>query len=232
MKYLNLLVLFLLPLGVWAQKPMQSYQNLPVFDKVVLNFKGSAEIEQGDHAVVLVSANSERKTEQVTVEVVENTLRVYYGDYNHNEVFEPHIKVKLVVPPIKKLECNGRMDVETKTPLHGSSLRIVKNGWGEGDFIVDVDKLIVESNGWSNIRLAGYAVSQSLTLNGWGGIDAFDVVNEVSRVEVNGLGGNVSLHPKTELRAEANGLFAKIFYGGNPDSDLERNGIVTIRHVK
>ena len=138
------------------------------------------------------------------------------------------VKVYITTPQINKIESEGLGDIVGQTPISDAS-KIELQLKGNGNVDLDVDAPEVEAiiGGIGSIRLKGQTKTFDCKIMGNGGLSAFDLQTEETKLAILGNGGaDVSASVKLDVTIAGNG---NVRYKGNvtPNKTITGNGNIT-----
>ena len=134
------------------------------FNKIEVGGLVNVKIEHGDKAGVEVRAYGIAMQDIIT-EVDGDTLLVTTKGSHSGE----SISIKVTYTELLAPKTSGAATITTNGVLKTDSIDIEITDAGDANLELDVNQLNVDMRGNGNLKLAGQAVSQSLTSNGGGG---------------------------------------------------------------
>lgn len=141
------------------------------------------------------------------------------------------IKIYITYQELEGIKSVGASVIKTENTIVSDRFELEIPGAGIIDMVVDVNDLEVILAGAGLVKLSGRAVNQSISLNGVGNLEAFDLESHSCKVTVSGMGG-AEINVKENLTARVNGI-GSIRYRGNPHTVNDKiSGIGTISAVK
>lgn len=141
------------------------------------------------------------------------------------------IKIYITYQELAGIKSVGASVIKTENAIVSDRFELEIPGAGIIDMEVDVNDLEVTLTGAGLVKLSGRAVNQSISLNGVGNLEAFDLESHSCKVTVSGMGG-AEINVKENLIARVNGI-GRISYRGNPHTVNDKiSGIGTIRAVE
>ncbi len=174
--------------------------------------------------------------EQIVI-VTDSNLLEYIDTEVENEVLvvtsskkiqsREGIKIFITYQELSALKSIGASVINTDGPIVSSRFEMEIPGASLIDVELDVSDLEVMLAGAGSVKLRGNAENQTLSLNGVGNLEAFDLESRSCKVTVSGMGG-VEINVKENLQARVNGI-GSIKYKGNPQHvDDKVKGLGTI----
>ena len=170
--------------------------------------------------------------------VTDSNLLEYIETEVNNEVLtvensrkitsEEGIKIYITYQDLHSIKSVGASVIKSESPILTDRFELELPGAGLVDLEVDVRDLEVMLAGAGSMKLKGRADNQSISLNGVGNLEAFDLESQSCEVTVSGMGG-VEINVKENLNARVNGV-GSIRYRGNPHTvDEKVSGVGSIR---
>lgn len=200
-------------------------EKRPLEDFSEIQLTGTYEIglKKGGHQQVVIVTDS-NLMEFIDTEVEDGSLIV---DFSKKISSEHGIKVYITYSELSKLKSIGASIIKTDGPIVSSLFELEAPGASLIDLEVDVTDLDVMLAGAGSVILKGRAENQTISLNGVGNLQAFDLESQSCKVTVSGMGG-VEINVKENLVARVNGV-GSIKYKGHPITVDDRvSGLGTI----
>jgi hypothetical protein len=157
-------ILFLLMACAAGPLAKTESREVPDFNKIEVGGLVNVQIEHGDKTEIKVRAYGIDMQDIVT-KVDNGTLLLTTKGFHSGE----SILITVVYTELVALKTSGSATIKTKGVLTAELINIEITDAGDANLELDVKKLKIDMRGNGNLRLAGQAVSQSLTSHGGGG---------------------------------------------------------------
>lgn len=175
--------------------------------------------------------------EQVVIVTDENLLQYIDTEVEHGVLIiedsekirsQDGIKIYITYNSLTSLRSAGASVIKSEDKIVSEVFSLEVPGAGVVELEVEVNDLEVVLAGAGLVKLSGSARSQSVSLNGVGSLEAYELESDNCEVSVSGVGG-AKVNVKENLNANVNGI-GGIKYKGNPKVVNDRvSGIGTIR---
>jgi len=138
------------------------------------------------------------------------------------------IKVYVSAPTFEAAELAGSGKIVSQTKITNvKSIRISVAGSGDVDMEVDAPEVKAGVAGSGNVVLKGATKEFSVDIAGSGDVKAFNLMSEVSKIDIAG-SGNVEVSASRELDVDVAGS-GDVFYKGNPSVKHNKMGSGGVR---
>jgi hypothetical protein len=169
---------------------------------------------------------------------IDSNLEQYIEVVNEDTVLkiEPKRKitddfvVDIYCPNILGITIDNRVRVEFVDTMITPSLEININGAGDIEGAIECDSFIVNANGAVSIEISGTSNDASVTINGAGNFDGYELRINNGAFEINGA-GSIKCWVIDNLTVNISGV-GSIRYRGEPNINSGRNGIGIIKKAK
>lgn len=196
------------------------------FDSITLDGIGDVNVHPGEEYKVIVTTNSNLQ-EKILTSVTGTTLYIDQ-EKNFNSFNSKNIKIDVYTPELKSITMNGAGLLKINSG-NASELDIVLSGIGSIDAQdFQVENMNVMHSGAGEIKLWATQTLKA-ELSGIGSIKAEKHPLETADIIHSGA-GEITIWVTQTLKAELSGI-GDILYKGNPKTDLNINGIGTIKPI-
>ncbi|MDI9865897.1 MULTISPECIES: head GIN domain-containing protein [Bacteroidota] len=212
-----------------AQAQSQKDFNLSGFNEIEMSSAFVIDVTQGSTFKVHADAERSEDLEDLEVKVSGKRLIARYKDkgswgWNKNR---KRVHFTIVVPDIKVLDFSGA----TKSKISGFNdleyLKVQFSGASSSEISVNVDKLLFDISGASNVTLRGKGSIMKLDASGASKFNALDFVAKDADLDVSGA-TSVRVNASKTLNVEASGA-SSVRYRGTPSVRSDASGASSVR---
>ena len=132
-------------------------------------------------------------------------------------------------PMLNRVVLSGAGSFTAVDPIVVEEFTLGLTGAFSGVAELDVDNLTVNLSGAGDLTLSGSADHADIILTGAGSVRALDLQTRTADIRLAGA-GSVRIGCSEHLRVTGTGV-GTVEYRGNPDLDITRGGLVTVRNV-
>lgn len=190
----------------------------------------------GDMDVVLLPGNTfnvKVETDDNLQEYVETEKEGSVLEIKERENYNLHsrvMKVYVTAPEFAQVEVVGSGNITSQGKLVASN-KLVTEITGSGDVNITIDAPEIESHttGSGNLNIAGNTRSFYAEVNGSGDVNAFNLMSEITKIEVSG-SANAQVFASKQLDVDVSGS-GDIEYKGNPAVNQDIAGSGSVRRV-
>ncbi len=197
------------------------------------------ELQLKDFSIVDLSGSptvyiKQGATQKVSIKAQANLIELLNKEVNQGEwdiQFNKCVNIKqkveifIEIPNIQELEINGSGEIISQGVLKAEKMGLEINGSGEIKVDLNAKNLESEIAGSGDIKIQGTTQNHEVDIQGSGDVDAFDLISERVKVDING-SGNVKVNVSSSLDVDINGS-GDISYKGNVEkvnSDINGSG--------
>jgi hypothetical protein len=180
-------------------------RHIPNFNAIILESEADIYITQG--TLYLEVRGYENLVPDLVTEVKNDQLHI--SSKSNSIIDNNNLEVHLAIPQLVLIEVRGSGNVETESPLN-------------------VDHLIINLKGKSNIHLTGSAQHLDCNLQGTGDIHTCEMITVNGTAQLNGT-GNIKMAPQY-LNAIVDGT-GNIYYLGNSQVSQQVNGVGSVAQI-
>lgn len=184
-KRITLLGVLFLAIGLINAQHRET-MALESFDYVQLDGNIRLFIDQGNREILTVQARKSRFLDDYRIRVRNNTLYVSLRD---NVRSAPKIKLYLEHPGLKGIDADGLVHINSEDTITGDDFTIKGDGFIRGEVKVDVRRLKVDLDGFCFMGLSGKADICDFDLDGFGRINAGELLSTEVSKSADGLAG-------------------------------------------
>ena len=141
------------------------------------------------------------------------------------------MKVFVTAPVINEMEVVGSGSIVSQSRLANTS-KIETNISGSGDIKLDIDapEVVAQISGSGTVTLTGNTRNFTGEINGSGNIRNFNLLSEVTKVQISG-SGDAEVFASKQLAVDINGSGA-VAYKGNPAVNQDISGSGSVRKMQ
>jgi hypothetical protein len=217
-----LLLFFFCILAVFSSfsQKIHGNHNVTIKERSILSFNeveinGGYEIllSKGDKESLKIEAD-DNLHQYIEVDVKGNTL--FIRNKKDIEIHDSKkMKIYLTYNNLNKLEVNGAADIETTSPISGTSFKLEISGAAKIVSSIQVDQFFAELNGAATITLKGKVRNAGVELfNGVGNLSAYDLKADNFKISISGAGkADINVSKKLDVSISGVGC---VNYKGNP----------------
>jgi hypothetical protein len=176
-------------------------------------------ISHGDEAVA-VSASEAKYRDKIKTVVEKGILKIFYDDKGISLNTKRNLKAYVSFKKLTALAASGGSDIEVEGSISASNLDINISGGSDFKGKVEVNKLLVDQSGGSDIYLSGYAKEVSISASGGSDFNGYNLVTDICSAEANG-GSDIEITANKEITARASGA-----------SDIRYKGTASLKEAK
>lgn len=212
--------------GVAAQEG--DFRSLEPFKRVVMKGNWDVILEQGTEPSIRLAAKDMAKLEKVEVTVENEQLKlIYHSERNREWKDHPRIKVYLVYTELSDLDVEGKLVVESRSPIKTDHFVLDVEGYFKGGMEVVSQSCEVDLEGYFRLGLTGETQDFDLDIEGMGKVKASTLITQQTDVSMEGM-VSAYVHAAEELNAKVEGM-AKLGYKGDPSKkNINREGLTLV----
>jgi len=169
---------------------------------------------------VAISASGAEVRDHIVTEVVDGVLRIHMENNWNNGGDNGKMKAYVSLNNLKNLEGSGGGNIVFENLIKGDNLDVHLSGGGSLTGKLNVNHLVINQSGGSDVKLAGVVQNLNLNASGGGSLNGFDLITDYASIHASG-GSASELTVNKELRAVVSG-------GG----DITYKGTATVREIK
>lgn len=226
-QFLPLLIFALLCFQSQAQETES--RDLPFFNKINYEGKGSLFLEYSDQPSIKIQNSETHEAIHVRTEVIEETLYIWYDFESANEGPFDHqqIDIFLYYPELVALNINGQVRVDAIQPIMGDSFELIAEGKIDMRLPLQVREFNAKMEGSMSTIFSGQVEKETIEFEGRGSVNALELRAGSAKVTTNGL-GSLYMPYIESLNAVATGL-SEIIYQKSAACKATNKGVGVIR---
>ena len=219
MKKMQWTLLLLLQLG-WLPAICQKTFNDPnakerpigQFNAIEVNSAIELFVNQGTTVGLAVSANEPKYRDQISTEIVNNTLVISYkssgGDWGAKSM-----RVYVSAPTLNRIKASGACNVKIEGDYNATDLEIDLSGSSDFKGAVMAQNLKLKGSGSSDFIISGKATNIKIDVSGASDLKGFDLITDICEASASGA-SDINITVNKELRVKASGA-SDVSYKGD-----------------
>lgn len=162
-------------------------RKLAPFSKVSIHGGFDIVLIQDEEEAVIIE-ESKIDTDLIKAEVEDEVLKISLKK-SHQQVRGLSARITISYKELKALYNSGSSAILCKSEINGQAFELKNSGSGMVKIpMLKVAALIVQMSGSGGLDMAGTANEQELRINGSGSIRGYDLISEVSKINITGSG--------------------------------------------
>jgi hypothetical protein len=236
MKKLILLAALFITIGASAQKTVHDAnaitRNAKNFHAIEISDGIDLYLSQGNEEGIAVSGATNEYRDNIHVEVVNGTLKIYYEKQNGswglswgNRKLKAYVSVKT----LDHLSASGGADILVDETLNVSKLSMHISGGSDFKGKIIAEELSISASGGSDAHISGRAEQLKIDASGGSDVHGYELISNVCTISSSG-GSDVHITANKEIKANASGG-SDIYYKGSATSNSSKSGGGSIKKV-
>jgi intein/homing endonuclease len=199
-KLTTILVLILVCVSIPLYAEAEEERKLDQFDRVEVSGSFDLVFTQGDEGFAVIEQSSVNR-ELIITEVEDNTLKISLKKGTRYSK-GPAARITITYKELKSIYNSGSSSIICESEITGQSFEFRNSGSGMAKIpMLKVAALSVEISGSGGVNVGGTADEQEIKINGSGSINGFELISEVSKINIAG-SGDAQVHVKERLDAK------------------------------
>lgn len=187
-------------------REVKDYDAIQVSDGIDLY------ISYGEEAIAVSAAEAKYRDKIITI-VDKGVLHISYDDKGISWNTKRNLKAYVSFKKLKSLAASGGSDVTVEGSIKSNKFTIDISGGCNFNGRVEVEHLIIDQSGGSDVTINGQAKKVSINASGGSDFNGYALLSEYCVAEASG-GSDIEITASKEISAKASGA-SDISYKGN-----------------